>query len=58
MRELLLVVYGNLLLITLTLYPILSIPTLLSHQALLASLLRIMGSIDGYSIVADATQSF
>ena len=55
MRELLLVVYGNLLLITPILHPILTIPTLLSHQALLAGLLRIMGNVDGRGIVADVT---
>ena len=57
-RELLLIVYGNLLLITPILYPILTILTLLLYQALLASLLRIIGNIDSRSIVADTTQSF
>jgi hypothetical protein len=58
MRELLLVVYGDLLLIIPILHPILSIPTLLSHQALLASLLGIVGGIDGYGIISNSTQSF
>ena len=44
--------------ITFILYPILSILTLLAHQALLASLLRIIGNIDGYNIVLNSTQSF
>ena len=57
-RELLLIVYGNLFLITPILYPILTILTLLLYQALLASLLRIIGNIDSYSIVADITQLF
>ena len=49
---------SNLLLIILILYPILSILTLLSYQALLVNLLRIIGSIDSRSIVADTTQLF
>jgi hypothetical protein len=57
MRELLLVVYGDLLLIIPILHPILSIPTLLSHQALLAGLLGIVGDIDGCGIVLNSTQS-
>ena len=55
-RELLLVVRGDLLLIIPILYPILSIPTLLSHQALLAGLLGIVSSIDGRSIISNSTQ--
>jgi len=58
MRELLLVVNGDLLLITPILYPILSIPTLLPYQALLASLLGIIGSVDSCSIVLNLTQTF
>ena len=44
--------------ITPILYLILSILTLLVHQALLASLLRIIGNINGYDIVLDSTQLF
>jgi hypothetical protein len=58
MRELLLVVYGDLLLIIPILHPILSIPALLAHQTLLAGLLGIVGSIDGRGIVSNSTQSF
>jgi len=58
MRELLLIVDGNLLLITPILYPILSVPTLLLYKALLAGLLGIMGSVDGYSIVSNLTKLF
>ena len=57
-RELLLIVYGDLLLIIPILYPILSILTLLLYQALLASLLGIIGGIDSYSIILNSTQSF
>jgi len=57
-RKLLLVVDSNLLFITPIPYPILSVPTLLSHKALLASLLGIIGSVDGYSIVSNSTKSF
>ena len=46
------------LFITPILYPIFSILTLLTHQALLAGLLRIIGNVDGYSIVLNSTQSF
>ena len=46
------------LLITFILYPILSILTLFIHQALLASLLRIIGNVDSYNIVLNLTQSF
>jgi len=55
MRELLPVVDSDLLLITPIPYPILSILTLLSHQALLASLLGIIGGVDGYGIVLNST---
>ena len=44
--------------ITFILHPILSILTLLVYQALLASLLRIIGNVDGYNIVLNSTQSF
>ena len=50
--------FSNLLLITPILHPILSIPTLLAHQALLAGLLGIMGNVDGCGIVSNSTQSF
>ena len=56
MCELLLVVDGDLLLIIPILYPILSILTLLSYQALLAGLLGIIGGIDSYSIILNLTQ--
>ena len=49
---------SNLLLITPIPYPILSVPTLLSHKALLADLLGIMGSVDGCGIVLNLTKSF
>jgi len=58
MRKLLLVVDGNLLLITPILYPILSIPALLPYQALLAGLLGIIGGIDGYGVISNSTKSF
>jgi len=51
-------VNGDLLLITPIPYPILSIPTLLPHQALLAGLLGIIGGIDSYGIVLNSTQTF
>ena len=54
-RELLPIVDGNLFLITSILYPILNILALLSYQALLTSLLRVIGSIDSYSIVSNLT---
>ena len=57
MRELLMV-DGNLLLITPIPYLILNILTLLLHKALLASLLGIIGSIDGRSIVLNLTKLF
>ena len=50
--------FNNFLFITPILYPIFSILTLLTHQALLASLLRIIGNIDSYSIVLNLTQLF
>ena len=56
--KLLLIVDGNLLLITPIPYPILSIPTLLLHKALLASLLGIIGSVDSHGIVLNLTKSF
>jgi len=58
MRELLLIVDGNLLLITPIPYSILSIPTLLLHKALLAGLLGIIGSIDSCGIVLNSTKLF
>src|SRR3984957_3701268 len=57
MRELLMV-DGNLLLITPIPYLILNILTLLLYKALLASLLGIIGSIDGYSIVLNLTKLY
>ena len=53
-RELLLIVYGDLLFII----PILSILALLTYQTLLASLLGIMRGIDSYSIVSNLIQLF
>ena len=50
--------FSDLLFITFILYPILSILTLLVHQVLLASLLKIMGNIDSYNIVLNLIQSF
>jgi hypothetical protein len=58
MRELLLVVYGDLLFIVPILHPILGIPALLAHQTLLAGLLGIVRGIDGCGIVSNSTQSF
>ena len=58
MYELLLVVYSNLLFIIPIFYPILSIPTLLLYQALLAGLLGIVNGINSYSIILNSTQSF
>src|SRR3984885_6686622 len=49
---------GNLLLITPIPYFILSILTLLLYKVLLASLLRIIGSIDGHGIVLNLTKLF
>ena len=49
---------GNLLLITPIPYLILNILTLLLYKALLASLLGIIGSVDGYSIVLNLTKLF
>src|SRR3984957_13616397 len=57
-RKLLLIVDGNLLLITPIPYLIFSILTLLLYKALLTSLLGIMGSIDGCSIVLNLTKLF
>ena len=44
--------------ITPILHPIFNILTLLIYQALLASLLGIIGNIDSYNIVLNLTQSF
>ena len=49
---------NNLLLITPIPNPILSILTLLLYKALLASLLGIIGSVNGYSIVLNLTKLF
>ena len=49
---------GNLLLITPIPYFILSVLTLLLYKALLASLLEIIGSIDGRGIVLNLTKLF
>ena len=57
-RELLLVVYSDLLFIIPILYPILSILALLAYQTLLAGLLGIIHGIDSYSIVSNSTQLF
>jgi len=57
-RELLLIVDSNLLLITPIPYPILSVLTLLLYKALLAGLLGIIGSIDGHGIVLNLTKLF
>src|SRR3984957_8212697 len=57
MRELL-IVDGNLLFITPISYLILNILTLLLYKALLASLLGIIGSINGHSIVLNLTKLF
>ena len=58
MRELLLVVYGDLLFIVPILHPIFGIPALLAHQTLLAGLLGIVRGVDGCGIVSNSTQSF
>ena len=50
--------FSNFFFITPILYPILSILTLLAYQALLASLLGIIGNINSYSIVLNLTQLF
>jgi len=57
-RELFLMVDGNLLLITSIPYLILSVPTLLLYKALLAGLLGIIGSVDSHSIVLNLTKLF
>src|ERR1700722_20315258 len=49
---------GNLLFITPISYLILNILTLLLHKALLASLLGIIGSVDGRGIVLNLTKLF
>ena len=55
MRELLFIIYGDLFFIIPILYPIFNILTLLLYQALLASLLGIIGNINGYSIILNLT---
>src|ERR1700723_4659254 len=57
-RKLLFIVDGNLLLITPIPYLILSVLTLLLYKVLLASLLGIIGSVDGHSIVLNLTKLF
>src|ERR1700733_5984475 len=57
-HKLLLIVDGNLLLITPIPNPILSILTLLLYKVLLASLLGIIGSVDSHSIVLNLTKLF
>src|ERR1700730_3908340 len=57
-HKLLFIVDGNLLLITPIPNPILSILTLLLYKALLASLLGIIGSVDGRGIVLNLTKLF
>ena len=49
---------GNLLLITPIPNSILSVLTLLLYKALLASLLGIIGSVDGHGIVLNLTKLF
>ena len=55
-HKLLFVVDGDLFFITPILHPILSILALLLYQALLVSLLRIIGSINSCGIVSNSTQ--
>ena len=57
-HKLLPIINSNLFLITSILYPILSILTLLVYPALLTNLLKIIGSINGYGMVLNLTQSF
>src|SRR3984957_14448622 len=56
--KLLLMVDGNLLLITPIPNPILNILTLLSHKVLLAGLLGIIGSVNGRGVVLNLTKLF
>ena len=56
MHKLLFIINGNLLFITPILYSILNIPVLFLHQALLVSLLGIMGGINGCGVVLNLTQ--
>src|SRR6202041_1066400 len=58
MHKLLLIVDGNLLLITPIPNPILSILTLLLYKVLLVGLLGIIGSIDSRGIVLNLTKLF
>jgi hypothetical protein len=55
MHELLSIVDGDFFFITPIPYPIFSVLALLLHQILLASLLGVIGSIDGYSIILNLT---
>jgi len=52
------IVYSDPLFITPIIYPILNILALLFYQALLASLLGVIGSINSYSIVLNLTKLF
>ena len=56
--KLLFIVYSNFFLIIPILHPILNILTLLSHQALLASLLKIIDNINSCNIILNLTQLF
>ena len=55
--KLLFIIDSDFFFITFIVYSILSILTLFIYQALLASLLKIIGSIDGYNIILNSTQS-
>ena len=55
--KLLPIIYSDLLFITPILYLILNIPALLSYQALLVSLLRVISGVNSYSIILNLTQS-
>ena len=50
--------FNNLFFITPILYPIFSILTFLIHQALLTSLLGIIGNVNSYNIILNLTQLF
>ena len=50
--------FSNFLFITPILYPILNILTLLIYQALLTSLLGIIGNVNSYNIILNSTQLF
>ena len=55
MRKFFLIVYSNFFFIIPILYPIFSILTLLLYQALLASLLGIVGGINSCNIILNLT---